>query len=142
MWFKVIFLVILSHQSSYSFSTGGGTTACATLTPSHAPHVSQTSEPPYTITLSDQFVLQGQSLTLTIASTTPGIFFRGFMIQARTLEDQLVIGRFTETDTARAVNCGLLPVSSVATHRTNNEKSQITLTWEAPTTFFGVMNFQ
>lgn len=143
MSLRVIFLVIFYFQCSYGFPGGGGTTACLNLMPSHgAPP--QSSEPPVSITLSTQSISPGQILTLTVSSTQAQTFFRGIMIQARTLEDNhRVIGQFFETPEIRAVNCN--PLNSVATHRSNEDRSSFDLTWQAPSSFQGlpsVFHFQ
>lgn len=147
MWLKVIFLVTFSFQFCYSFPDGSGTSACPSLMPSHSGIESQNIPAPYSIEISSMFVLQGEALKLTISSNSPGIFFRGFSIQARTLENTPVVtGTFLETEIARGLNCAnfQFPEFSTVTHRTNADKSQIELTWTAPSGFDDSMpmNFQ
>lgn len=143
MWLKVIFVAIFSVEYALSFSTGAGTTACGTLMPSHGGILPQQTLPPVTITRSAENVQQGQTLTLTITSNDANFSFRGFIVQARTLANEPeVVGRFIITDGMRAVNCQTLPATSVATHTSNNDKTSVTLQWQAYTNSLGLINFQ
>lgn len=72
-----------------------------------------------------------------------GFEFRGFMIQVRTLtEDIIVVGSFEAVEGMRTVACSSFPQDSVATHSNAALKNKIELTWQAPTTFVGMANFQ
>lgn len=141
MWFKVIFLSICLVESALSFSTGGGTSACETLMPSHNGALPQQSLPPVVITQSNANIQQGQSIIVTVTSS-PGFTFRGFMAQARSLEtNSEVLGRFVLIPSMRTVNCVTLPAQSVATHTSNEERTTVTLMWQAYTSYLGAFNF-
>lgn len=146
MWLKVTFLLFFWLKMSHQFSTGGGTTACSTLMPSHG-QAPQNSIPPVAITLESETIIPGepktimpgQTLTLTVASTQPQIFLRGIMIQARTVENEpIVMGQFIENDLIRHVTCAALPPNSVATHRSNADKEFFNITWVAPSSLHGL----
>lgn len=142
MWLKfVIFCVILRFQCSWTFSSGAGLSACETMTPNHGLNQPQISLSPVTITLSTQNVRQGEFLTVTLEGQD-GFEFRGFMIQLRTLTEELnVVGRFEIKEGMRTVFCSF-PQDSVATHTSATPRTKIELTWQAPTTFVGIANFQ
>jgi Reeler domain len=143
MWKNlVIFCVVLRLQLTTQFPTGGGTSACETLTPSHGANEPQISVAPITLTLSTQNLRQNEAMTVTIEAET-GFSFLGFMIQARTLaENSQVIGRFEITEGMRTVNCVSLQQDSVATHSSSTSKTRIEFRWQAATTFVGIINFQ
>lgn len=138
----VILCVVLKLHLSSAFSSGAGTSACETMTPQHGSNEPQTSEAPFTFSLSSQNVGQGETMTITIESEND-FGFRGFMIQARGLtEASEVVGRFEFIDGSRSVLCGDLPPNSVATHSSSALKTRLQLTWQAPTDFIGIINFQ
>lgn len=143
MWLQlVVFCVILRLQATWAFSSGAGTSACESITPSHPPHEPQISMAPIILTLSTQNLRQGETMTLTIEAQED-FAFRGFMIQARTLaENSQVVGRFLERDNMRTVSCLTLAEESVATHINAALKTRIEFTWQAETTFIGIINFQ
>jgi hypothetical protein len=138
----ILITVILKLQSSWGFSSGAGTSSCSTLTPSHDGNQPQTSEVPVTFNLSTQNLRQGETMTITIEANE-FFSFRGFMIQARTLEDDSqVVGSFEFIEGTRNVVCADLPQNSVATHSAATLKNRLELVWRAPTNFVGIINFQ
>lgn len=143
MIFKLIFFcVVLWIQNSLAFPEGGGTSACETLQPNHPPHEPQVTDVPVDVNLSTQSLVQGEIMTITIEARG-GFEFRGFMIQARTLTEELeVLGEFDFLGNARNVVCESLPPNSVATHSQPTPKTMIQLNWRAPFNFVGIINFQ
>lgn len=142
MWLKVIFVAICFVQCALSFMTGGGTSACETLMPNHGDAVPQITQAPVTITQSHSNIPQGGYLTVTVTSSAADFSFRGFMVQARSLQtNKRVIGRFVVNAGMRTVNCPTLPASSVATHTTNDDRTSFTFIWQAYTDYLGPFNF-
>lgn len=140
MWIKVIFIVAAVVNFGSCHSTGAPTQACTTLTPNHGV-AAQNTPPPYHVVVPLQ-VQQGQTMTVTIANREPGFTFRGFIIQARSVNTQAVVGRFLITNNMGTVACPTLPTDSVATHSNPSDKSSVALQWVAPTNFNGLVFFQ
>jgi hypothetical protein len=71
---------------------------------------------------------------MTIAiEANEGFSFRGFMVQARTLEnDPQIVGEFQFIAGTRSLVCPAFPQNSVATHTNSAEKTRVELTWRAP----------
>ncbi|CRK94858.1 CLUMA_CG008350, isoform A [Clunio marinus] len=143
MWLKSGIILFMCVNHILAFRTGAGTSACATMMPNHEGNVPQTTEPPYTISVSSNNVIQGEVLTVTIEDPSRIFQFRGFLIQARPSQASTeVIGTFFESPNARNVACvGNFPVDSVSTHRDSTLKSSITLRWQAPQNFRGTVQF-
>jgi hypothetical protein len=128
----VIFCVVLMLQGSLGFASGAGTTACENLTPNHPPYQPQITQPPVTFVLSSQNLRQGETMTVAIEANE-GFSFRGFIVQARTLDDNpQVVGEFQFIAGTRGVFCSAFPQNSVATHTSSAEKTRVELTWRAP----------
>lgn len=144
MLLRLIFVVILCIKCTLGFSTGAGSQACLSMTPNHQGNVPQLSASPVTILLSTNNVLQGQTVSVTIQGLRNDYAFRGFMIQARASNsaDVQVVGSFRGTEGIGVVNCLTFPPNSVATHSNNELKTSITLFWDAPINFVGLLNFQ
>lgn len=111
---------------------GAHPAACLTMTPLHGQNIPQNTQPPVTLSLSDQIILQGQTVTLTIEGID-GFQFRGFLVQARTLAPA-IIGTFLNTDGTRALACPTLAENTVVTHVNSQLKSSVQLVWQAPIT--------
>jgi hypothetical protein len=75
-------LLIATAASVLAYPTGAPDIACNTMFPDHG-GAPETSPAPVRITLSSNRVRPGQTITITIESTTGGFQFRGFMLQTR-----------------------------------------------------------
>ena len=86
----------------------------------------------------------GESVTLQLKSKEDSPKFRGFFIQAKDISGNNT-GSFKipRTTQAKCISCNedLTTCDSIS-HRNSGEKSQITVTWRAPSDFTGSIYFR
>jgi Reeler domain len=112
---------------------------------SHDGAITQTVPSPYDIVSSSQVIGNGKKMTVEIKSLELGRPFLGFILQARTSSDPVIIdGRFHEleggSENFALLNC-MSPNTSV-THSNNSPKTSLSFEWEAPASYTGVLRFQ
>ncbi|XP_041483136.1 putative defense protein 3 [Lytechinus variegatus] len=131
-----------------AYQNGAPDTACDTATPGHVDQgTSTTIDPadnansPYSFTVEGSEYNPGGELevSITIASGTDS--FQGFLLQARKVSDDTVVGTFTAPDDeiGKLLTCNY-PGSTV-THTNNTEKTMQTFTWNAPSDLTGNITF-
>ncbi|CRL04023.1 CLUMA_CG017141, isoform A [Clunio marinus] len=137
-------LIIASDfvTNSLALPNGAPESACATMTPQHGVEP-QTSESPFRIVVPKSNINGGEIIDVTI-EVDPGRTFKGFFINAKTIEDEpRVVGEFLGNDQEAISynfrNCG--GTSNTATHSENELKSGITLKWKAPENYQGSIRF-
>ncbi|XP_073427376.1 putative ferric-chelate reductase 1 [Dendrobates tinctorius] len=119
---------LASHVST--FSNGLVYKACDTMKPEHGTTVSQTTEPPYIVSASSYSYRPGDEITVTLQAN-PGMHFKGFLLQARTVPGNEIVGHFIVTaQNSQNLNCG--NVDSTVTHKDSSSKSSISARWVAP----------
>lgn len=71
--------------------------------------------------------------------STAGGTFKGFMIEARSVDGNSIIGSFeTISSDARYVNCDKTPQTAV-THNNPSPKKSVKVKWTAPSDFSGAV---
>ncbi|KAG8436630.1 hypothetical protein GDO86_007654 [Hymenochirus boettgeri] len=99
------------------------------MLPVHGRSVPQTGESPYFISVSKTTFNAGDAITVTLQSIA-GSNFKGFLLEARTVGGDRIIGSFTITDAnTQSLSCS---AGSAVSHTSSNIKSSITTTWNAP----------
>ena len=92
-------LLLLLQQLglSWGYSSGLVESACSSMTPGHGP-VSQASGGPFEMEVSETEIDSGASVLLTLrrkSASDPE--FKGFLIQAKDVADDSLVGEFTDT---------------------------------------------
>lgn len=142
MLLKIICFTILSLELAFGHPTGAGESACVSMVPGHKGIHPQISASPVSISVSNNNVTQGETVTVTIRGLKDDYAFLGFMIQARAqTEDIQVVGTFQETKGMKIVNCTTLHPNAVASHSGRDPKKSVALSWEASTDYVGPVNF-
>ncbi|XP_053325887.1 putative ferric-chelate reductase 1 [Spea bombifrons] len=128
--FVVLFFGLhITHVTCYS--SGLVNVACETMTPRHASNSPQTSEPPYTVSASNYSFSPGDHITVTLQAN-PNVFFKGFLLQARSVPGNNIVGYFNVTDSnAQTLSCSNTEASAVS-HTSAINKSNISVLWTAP----------
>ncbi|XP_030832179.1 sushi, von Willebrand factor type A, EGF and pentraxin domain-containing protein 1 isoform X2 [Strongylocentrotus purpuratus] len=125
----------LSVKETQSYSSGAPLDACTTLTPGHG-YTPQTSTSPFTIT--PQFRNYGPSTQMQVnLTTTSGISFKGFMVQARVVGTSTPVGIFSDTSSVgQRINCpgGF---ANTLTHINNDPKTLVSAMWTGPSDING-----
>ncbi|XP_078620078.1 putative defense protein 3 [Branchiostoma floridae x Branchiostoma japonicum] len=119
--------------------SGAPTSACTSMSPGHLNNgtavTAQSSASPYSIVVGDKYT-PGRTLSVQIV----GPVFKGFLLQARRPGMTSPVGTFSSppTDT-KAIQC--TAADSSMTHANTNPKQNLTLTWTAPSTGVGNVQF-
>nr|AAT34988.1 stromal cell derived factor 2-like protein [Branchiostoma belcheri tsingtauense] len=133
-----VFLAFLSACDAYG--TGAPQEACVTMHPGHMLNattavVPQTSASPYSIVVGSKYT-PGSNFSVQIV----GPVFRGFLLQARRPGSTTPVGTFSNPpNNTKTTQC--TTADSSMTHANTNEKQDITLTWNAPSTGVGNVQF-
>lgn len=136
-----LIIVLLMIGNSQQFSRGSPASRCDNMTPSHQGAEPQTTPSPYKIVLTEKSVGNGQRLSVELKTSVDGRKFRGFLLQARTLEGS-IIGQFQPKE---EIDFNFLECNgfrTAVTNSNNNEDSSLTFEWAAPMEFIGKIKFQ
>lgn len=139
-----VFILSIFLKNVLSHSAGAGLEACQDLRPRHGNLLPQITENPYIVIPGSNMIQSGDVINVMIQSNT-GVNFRGFIIQARIFQLSAaseivnstafqIDGIWEQTDGMQVMPCPGLIIGSVATHRSNDEKSSILLRWRSPQT--------
>ncbi|XP_066451091.1 putative ferric-chelate reductase 1 [Eleutherodactylus coqui] len=127
---------LASHISTHS--NGLVHKACDTMMPEHGTTVPQTTEPPYRVSASSYSYRPADKITVTLQAN-PGTYFEGFLLQARSLPGNEIVGHFIVTDPkSQNLICGE-NVNSTVTHTDSSKKSIISTIWVAPASVSSVI---
>jgi len=132
---RTVLLVALAGHLCHALPTGAPEQACDNFTPDHRGAVAQTTEAPYALEVSSDTVGQGSTVSVTLKSTQSNAPFAGFLIKAVSLTGTQPLGSFSSTEKhVQFRDCGSSEKSAV-THTSKDNKTQVTVTWTAPTNF-------
>ncbi|XP_053325814.1 putative ferric-chelate reductase 1 isoform X2 [Spea bombifrons] len=132
MYTQLLFLVCIAGYCVpvFGYPNGAISDSCDTMLPRHGNNILQTSTPPYNISVSRTTFSPGDVITVTIQSSSSG--FKGFLLQARSVGGNRIVGSFTSTNgNSQQLNCG--QPNTALSHTNNNIKTSITANWTAPT---------
>ncbi|CAG2171355.1 unnamed protein product [Oppiella nova] len=119
----------------------GGAPSCKTSMPSHDKIKAKTGKSPFTLVATAPKALANGDKTLTVTITgSGGKSFKGFQVTARVPNTSTTIGKFTATADSKLLTCS--STSNAVTHKDNDEKTSVTLTWTAPKKFKGKVEFR
>ncbi|XP_069593526.1 putative defense protein isoform X1 [Ranitomeya imitator] len=126
---NIIVLLMASFPIyTYAYPNGQVTAACDSMTPSHGAS-SQTSSPPYTLSLDKYTYSPGDKIKVILSGSASQ--FRGFMIQARSGSSTAPLGSFvTSNADAQVLTC--TSAASAVSQTSSSGKSSIDVTWVAP----------
>ncbi|XP_076144449.1 reeler domain containing 1, partial [Alosa pseudoharengus] len=130
LWSVCLCVCVLSGGAA-GFSHGATSSSCRDLKPGHvrAQHTHHThTHPAFTLQPSRTEYLPQQTLTVSLRSARP---FMGFMLQARALRDDTVVGEFLRPPPGtQRMRC--LREGDTLTHADKQLKRNISFTWRAP----------
>ncbi|XP_044158364.1 putative ferric-chelate reductase 1 [Bufo gargarizans] len=113
----LIFGFLVSHVSTYS--NGLVYKACNTMTPQHGVSA-QTTEPPYSVFASSHTYRPAEEITVTLQAS-PETYFEGFLLQARSIPENEIVGHFIVTDPkSRNLTCAENVVSNPNSNTTSS----------------------
>lgn len=126
----VIFSVVVLATITSSYPTGAPPSSCGSSIPRHGNHVAQTTPPPVKIILSETKVQPGQAIEIKIVGIEPDYGYKGFLIQAKNVEDNALVGTMIPIGNgSRIVDCD----GPKAVTQTNIDlKNTVTVNWKAP----------
>ncbi|XP_052089515.1 defense protein l(2)34Fc-like [Mytilus californianus] len=115
----------------HAYPTGAPTLACQTRTPQHNGTATQNRAKPYTVTANSTYYTATENVLVTIKGTN-GANFKGFLIQMRT-DNQQIVGTFTVITTAESqlLQCNNVNGAAI-THTNNNDKTELLAIWTPP----------
>uniref|UniRef100_A0AAR5PFQ2 Reelin domain-containing protein n=2 Tax=Dendroctonus ponderosae TaxID=77166 RepID=A0AAR5PFQ2_DENPD len=127
---KLMILTVLSvAASAWGYSAGAPEAVCGNMTPNH-PASAQKTRFPYKVSVSSDTIKAGEETKINIS----GKQFKGFLAEVR--DGDQAVGSFqipADDKYLKAINCNGIKGSG-ATHKNKVEKSDISLTWKAPST--------
>lgn len=127
---KIIILFLLFNHKCGAWSTGAPLEACTSMLPNHPPFTPMFGSPFINIVISQSTVFPDERLRIVITSTD-NVPFRGFLVQAREISQNLTIGEFISNNATNLLNCFGM-IRSAATHTNRELKNQVILEWKAP----------
>ncbi|XP_060725470.1 putative ferric-chelate reductase 1 isoform X2 [Tachysurus vachellii] len=129
MWLYLLLLGFVGVCESYP--SGQVTGSCdGNMVPNHG-RAAQTSAPPYTVTTDSNIYKEGDTITVTLSATTGT--FTGFLLEARLVGSNSVMGSFSVMNSAaQTLSCSGVSNSAVS-HTSKITKSEIQTKWKAPT---------
>lgn len=139
MW-KVLCWILVSLASALCRSAGVSNVACQNMTPIHGSSVPQESIARVQIVPHSYRLKRGQQIKVSLRAVSSNFTFRGFMIQARNVQSNEILGSFLPISDAKIMACG--NSFSTASHSNPRAKTVELLLWKAPTNFRGYVRFQ
>ncbi|XP_031756160.1 putative ferric-chelate reductase 1 [Xenopus tropicalis] len=100
----------------------------------------QNSNPPYILVSSKDTYSNGEKITVSL-TTTDTALIKGFMIQARKANGDILVGSF-EVSNADAQTLTCKSPADAVSHTDSNLKSNIQVTWTAPDVLTGNVMFR
>ncbi|XP_066264045.1 putative defense protein 3 [Branchiostoma lanceolatum] len=136
----VFFLAVALFAGCEGFGSGAPTSACTTMQPGHLNNgtsvAAQNSTSPYSIVPGTSSYTAGGTVSVQIL----GPVFQGFLLQARQTGMTTPVGTFSNApNNTKTTMC--TAADSSMTHDNTNAKENITLTWTAPSTTMGNIEF-
>lgn len=124
---------------------GAPTTVCNSMMPIHRNIPAQSTPTLYTLEPSINQIEQGETLFLQIRSKSPEPAFTGFMVHARTVPTNEVVGVFTldqgNAKLVKLITCDQESANDTATHADPGPKNNLNIQWTAPQNFEGRVIF-
>lgn len=124
-------------------STGAPQSACYSLMPVHGNSIpALSSEPLFRISPQSNILGQHQKIRIEINSIINDLTLKGFMIQARSLQDGRILGEFSPPQDryTKIIDCGY--EGNTATHSSTELKRNVILEWNAPIDYVGDIVFK
>jgi hypothetical protein len=130
MWRKLFLLIALNASITFASPNGAPETeaVCSSMVPAHN-HTPQADNAPASVEVVSG-INSGQRVNITLRIES-GRLFRGFLMQAREPNGDIVVGKFISSSNVNTLNCFGIP-SSTATHTNAADKSFVVIEWEAP----------
>lgn len=138
--FKILWCLqaTISVISSRSYAVSN--VACQNMTPIHGSFEPQFSVAKVQVMPHAVKIKRGQLIKVSLLSLSSDSTFRGFLVQARAVQSNMIVGNFLASDESKVIACG--NSYSTASHSNPSLKSTQVLSWKAPTDFRGYIKFQ
>ncbi|XP_042319773.1 putative ferric-chelate reductase 1 [Sceloporus undulatus] len=118
-------------STSFGYPSGKISVACNSMLPSHENAISQTSLPPYAISISNTSFTPGDEIIVSLTGVN-GSSFKGFLLQARTPGGEAAVGSFQILNpNTQGLICNNIQNSAVS-HTNRDDKQNVTAVWIAP----------
>jgi hypothetical protein len=129
---SIVFFVVAIAALTSSYPTGAPPSACENLIPRHGNHQPQTSAPPVRIVFSQDKIRPGQTIEVKVEGIESDYAFKGFVIQARNVETNKLVGTMEPEDgNSHVLDCN----GSTSVTQSNIElKNLVSVKWTAPAT--------
>lgn len=128
--------IICSEARSYAVTNA----VCQNMTPAHGSIEPQISIARMQIVPHAFRVRRGQQIKVSLLRVTTDFNYRGFLIQARSVLSDEIVGNFLSTEEMKVMACG--NSYSTASHANPTPKTGQVLIWKAPSDFVGSIRFQ
>ncbi|OCT85249.1 hypothetical protein XELAEV_18023412mg [Xenopus laevis] len=125
----LILLCALLPKYTDAFSNGKVASVCGTMIPTHSTSA-QTTDPPFMLVSSKGTYNQGVKIAVNLSATST-VVIKGFLIQARTINGDNLVGSFEVSNPdAQTLDCNN-PADAVSQTGAAS-KTSIQVTWKAP----------
>ncbi|KAF7243509.1 putative ferric-chelate reductase 1 [Varanus komodoensis] len=125
-----LFWEVLS-SAVLSYPSGKINVACNSMLPRHGDSISQTSPPPYAISISSSSFTVGDEIVVSLTATNDSSF-KGFLLQARAIGGDAAVGSFRILNpNMQGLECNSIQNSSLS-HTNRRNKQNVTAVWIAP----------
>ena len=134
----LLYLMISTNIApSWGYGSGSPRSQCGSMTPGHGQQPQDNSDAPFTVKLSASQIAKGSQVIVELKSNS-GETFKGFIIEARSVERDSIIGTFETVSSgdSRYLSCDSTPQTAV-THTNNSPKKSVTVRWSPPADFTG-----
>ncbi|XP_062835626.1 putative ferric-chelate reductase 1 isoform X2 [Anolis carolinensis] len=129
--FRLFFFWKVFSSTVLGFPSGKISGSCDSMLPSHRNAISQTSPPPYAISVSNTSFAPRDEIIVSLTGIK-GSSFKGFLLQARTPGGDSAVGSFRIlSPSTQGLECNNIQNSSVS-HTNRLDKQNVTAVWIAP----------
>ncbi|XP_069498836.1 putative ferric-chelate reductase 1 [Ambystoma mexicanum] len=105
--------------------------SCSTMLPLHGSAKPSTAASPFSISVSKNSYSSGDEITVTLQANS-GSSLKGFLLQARTVSGDAIVGTFKMLDSATTQTLACSGANSTVSHKSSTQKSKVTAVWVAP----------
>ncbi|XP_041455739.1 putative defense protein isoform X1 [Lytechinus variegatus] len=134
---KIVVMIVCLVHNSKAYPGGAPIQTCSHMTPQHSSSP-QTSNSPYTMSISHAAYTPGQQITVTISKDSASAALKGILIQARretSSDGDQIIGTWSHGDATNFKYLACEGANSAITHANNNDKAAtIEFNWTPPET--------
>ncbi|XP_062973707.1 putative ferric-chelate reductase 1 [Elgaria multicarinata webbii] len=129
--FNLLLFWEVFSSTVFSYPSGEIGTACNSMLPRHRDFISQTSPPPYAISISNTSFTAGDEIIVSLTAISDSRF-KGFLLQAQEIRRDSAVGSFRILNPdMQGLACNSVQNSSLS-HTNRRNKRNVTAIWIAP----------